>query len=307
MFPSLEEIIIQWTKWLGTEKNVSPHTLISYQTDLRIFFEFLTHHLGKKLEVKELQELESKDVRAFLSYRARQGVSNRSNARGLSTIRTFYKFLQKKYNIETSQISLVRSPKQQTTLPRPLSQTQALKVVTPVEGQEDWVSARDMALFSLLYGAGLRISEALGLKVGDIANASKQLRITGKGNKHRYVPLLPLILEKIQCYRDLCPYIENPNRPLFLGEKGKTLNPGVAQRAMRNLRAYYNLPESATPHSLRHSFATHLLEGGSELRVIQELLGHTSLSTTQKYTHVDTGHLKEVHRSTHPRWKATKP
>ena len=299
----LQEAFFQWHQWLKTEKGVSKHTLINYQIDLNHFFRYLMEHLGNTPHLKNLKTLQIRDFRGFLAFRARAGCSNRTNARGLSALRSFYKFLDLRFGLQNSHLDLVRSPKVSTSLPKPLSEFQALALTQTPLAPLHWVEQRDRALFALLYGSGLRISEALCLTLKDLCQSNDHLVILGKGQKQRLVPLLETVADIIKIYLKACPYAQTPERALFLGEKGKCLNAAVAQKSMRALRVSFNLPKDATPHSLRHSYATHLLTNGGDLRTIQELLGHSSLSTTQKYTHVDMGYLKNLYAKTHPRAK----
>lgn len=319
--PDIGKAIESWTLWLAHQKNVSPHTMVNYRTDLGFFLKFLLLHLGRPPTLQDLGTLETRDFRSFLGHRVNQGVCNRSTARHLSTLRSFFRFLEHRYEIKNFYLESMRTPKFQASLPRPLSKDQALKMTYPPLGSsenppsapldtQDWQYKRDQALFRLLYGGGLRISEALSLTVGDFQEALSCLflRIKGKGDKERLVPLLPVVIQGIEDYRALCPYGEYAQRPLFLSVRGKPLYPQKAQETLRVLRRHFNLPHNATPHSFRHSFATHLLSQGADLRTIQELLGHASLSTTQKYTAVDMHTLKTLYDKTHPRsLKSSKP
>ena len=294
-----------WWHWLADERRLSEHTVDAYQRDLRAFFSFLAEHLGGPPGLDDLARLVPADVRAYLARRAGEGLQNASLARAMATLRNFGRFLERHYEVAIPALFAVRTPRPPKRLPRPLTETDALDAVTTIAhlSDEPWVAARDRALLALLYGCGLRISEALGLARRDSPVARDTLVVTCKGNKQRLVPVLPAVREAIAAYVELCPFDPGPDGALFLGQRGDRLNPGVAQRQMRRLRLALNLPETATPHALRHSFATHLLAHGGDLRTIQELLGHASLSTTQRYTNVDTSRLFSVHRAAHPRAK----
>lgn len=284
------------------EKRVSPNTLDAYCRDLAAFFIFMAEHLGAVPSLSNLESLDVRDYRGFLAQRSRQGLSPSSIARSISTIRNFYRFLNKTRGISNAVIKTIRSPRPKKLLPKPLDSSQAMDLLAKIKETqgEPWLVARDLALFSLLYGCGLRIAEGLSLNDADIKDL-ETIRVTGKGNKQRILPVLPSVRTSIENYLSLRPFRYSPNDPLFRGLRGKRLNPGVVQRRMRELRKTLGLPETATPHALRHSFATHLLSAGGDLRTIQELLGHSSLSTTQRYTKVDANRLFEVYQKSHPR------
>lgn len=293
----------RWLDGLSNERRLSRHTLDAYERDTRQFLAFLTGHLASPTTIKDIQELRPADFRAFLSARRRDGAGARSLGRNLAGLRSLLRYLEKKGLVNAAGAAAVRSPKQPKSLPKPLSDNQAINVVSN-EAQlhdEPWIAARDAAVLTMLYGCGLRISEALDLRAADLRPAATSLRITGKGNKTRIVPLLPVVVEAVETYRELCPYHLDPEGPLFRGARGGKLQAGIIQRGMQKLRSAFNLPDTATPHALRHSFATHLLAGGGDLRTIQELLGHASLSTTQVYTGVDASRLLEVYDRAHPR------
>ncbi|MGO4564567.1 tyrosine recombinase XerC [Rhizobium sp. 2YAF20] len=293
----------RWLDGLSNERRLSRHTLDAYERDTRQFLAFLTGHLASPTTIKDIQELRPADFRAFLSARRRDGAGARSLGRNLAGLRSLLRYLEKKGLVNAAGAAAVRSPKQPKSLPKPLSDNQAINVVSN-EAQlhdEPWIAARDAAVLTMLYGCGLRISEALDLLAADLRPAATSLRVTGKGNKTRIVPLLPVVVEAVETYRELCPYHLDPERPLFRGARGGKLQAGIIQRGMQKLRSAFNLPDTATPHALRHSFATHLLAGGGDLRTIQELLGHASLSTTQVYTGVDASRLLEVYDRAHPR------
>ena len=300
--PALIRAINEWRQWLGVERNCSPHTLDGYSRDLAAFLSFLAEHQGHPAGLSDLASLTASDFRGYLARRAGDGITRSSTARGLSSLRNFFRFLEKRGLAANSAIGAVRTPKLPRGVPKPLSAEDAKSALSIAFDlhEEPWQAARDQALFTLIYGCGLRISEALGLAVGAIPEGDA-ITITGKGNKQRVVPLLPIVKDRIAAYLKLCPHLLGKRDPLFVGARGQRLNPGVVQRQMRKVRAALGLPDTATPHALRHSFATHLLAGGGDLRTIQELLGHASLSTTQRYTEVDAKRLIDIYKDTHPR------
>ncbi len=296
--------IKQWQSWLLSEKRVSPHTADAYFRDLANFIDFSSNHIGEKCSIDTLKNFSIKDFRSYMSYRSSEKISRASLARNLSTVRNFYRWLAKNNILENQAIQTLQSPKVPKKLPRSLNAEDIFKALATLGELYDdaWQGKRDRALILLLYGCGLRISEALGLKGGDIVSGGT-LRILGKGGKERIVPMLQIIKEAVDDYKDYCPYEIEDNSNLFLGARGGDLNPGVVQRQVRKIRALLSLPESVTPHALRHSFATHLLEEGGDLRTIQELLGHSSLAATQRYTAVDSERIKKVYNEAHPRAK----
>jgi integrase/recombinase XerC len=305
-----KDVAVEMTRWLAhlmTERRMSGKTVEAYERDARQFLVFIAEHLGGAPNLKELAALTPQDVRAFMAARRAQDISGRSLMRGLAGMRSFARFLERNGKGKVGALAAVRAPKVPKTLPKPLHVDAARKVVDADsragEAREQWVLQRDAAILALLYGSGLRISEALGLARGEVPAPGKgdAITVTGKGNKQRMVPLLPQVSQAIADYIALCPYDLPADGPLFIGARGKALSPRIVQLVMERLRGALSLPDSATPHALRHSFATHLLGRGGDLRAIQELLGHASLSTTQIYTAVDTDRLLEVYRSTHPR------
>jgi integrase/recombinase XerC len=298
----LTAAVEEWAAWLTHERRASAHTLAAYGHDLTNFLDFLTMHTGGPLTLKTLADLRLADFRAWLAARATQGLARSSTARALSTLRGFFKRLERCDLVHNGAIGAVRTPKVPKSIPKALSEKEALKVLeaSAAMADEPWIAKRDTALLTLLYGAGLRIGEALGLSRRD-APAGPALRVRGKGDKERIVPLLPVVVTAINEYLAICPYALAPDAPLFVGKRGKRLQPSQVQASLRQVRRALGLPETATPHALRHSFATHLLAGGGDLRTIQELLGHASLSTTQRYTEVDTARLAEVYADAHPR------
>ncbi|MCM2402376.1 tyrosine recombinase XerC [Rhizobium sp. S153] len=292
-----------WLQALAGERRLSENTLEAYERDTRQFLTFLTGHIGGPAAIRDIRELRPADLRAFLAHRRKQGSGPRSLGRHLAGLRSFLRYLEKRGLVNAAGAGAIRSPKQPKSLPKPLSGSQALTVVSN-EAQmheEPWIAARNAAVLTLLYGCGLRISEALDLTPADFGNKTTALRVTGKGNKTRLVPLLPAVAEAVATYSKLCPYHLEEAEPLFRGARGGKLQPAIIQREMQRLRSALGLPDSATPHALRHSFATHLLGGGGDLRTIQELLGHASLSTTQVYTGVDATRLLDVYDRAHPR------
>jgi integrase/recombinase XerC len=290
-----------WTAWLAGERRASPHTVSAYGRDLASFFDFLTGHLGELPSLATFARLLPADYRAFLAHRAAE-VERATIARGLSVVRTFIRFLERRGLATSPALAVLRAPKLPKSVPKPLSIIDAAEIVeAPNELVVSvWQAKRDIALLTLLYGCGLRLSEALGLKRSE-APRGDLITITGKGRKQRLVPVLPAVREAIADYLAACPYSLAADGPLFVGARGGPLHPRVVQRQMQALRDALGLPETATPHALRHSFATHLLSGGGDLRAIQELLGHASLSTTQRYTSVETERLLAVYESAHPR------
>jgi integrase/recombinase XerC len=293
----------EFLAWLGKERRASAHTVEAYAHDVDGFLGFLTGHLGGEPGLAELEALRVADFRAWLAAQAGEGQGDATRARHLSAVRSFFRFLARRHGLRNSAVRLVGSPKRKPPVARALAPAQAKAVAAEI-GDVARVAcwqARDVALFTLLYGCGLRIAEALGLDVRDAPLAGKTLRVRGKGGKERLVPVLPAVAEAVGAWLKLHPAGADPAAPLFVGVQGGRLDPAVAQRTLRAFRRLAGLPEHATPHALRHSFATHLLAGGADLRSIQDLLGHSSLSTTQRYTSVDQAGLLGVWRATHPR------
>jgi integrase/recombinase XerC len=286
---------------------MSDKTLDAYRRDVAQFLSFLAEYLGGAPTLKELAALSPQDVRAFMAARRGQGIGSRSLMRGLAGARSFARYLERNGKGKVAALSAVRAPKVAKTLPKPLAVTSARQMsdadLRAGEEREPWVLARDAAVLALLYGSGLRISEALSLKRKDIPapGAGDTLIVKGKGGKERMVPVLPQVLKLIADYDALCPYDPGRDGPMFIGARGGPLSPRIVQLAMARLRGALGLPATATPHALRHSFASHLLARGGDLRAIQELLGHASLSTTQIYTAVDSEQLLNAYRSAHPR------
>ncbi len=305
--PETAAAIARWLSHLGAERRMSAKTVDAYQRDVRQFLDFLAMHFGRRVTLAALRSLATHDVRAFMAHRRGQGAGGRSLMRSLAGVRSFARFLEQEGNGRVAALAAIRAPKAPRTLPKPLAIAPAKRLseagLRVGEERAPWVLARDAAVLALLYGSGLRISEALGLKIKDIPAPGRGDTITviGKGSKTRMVPVLLPVLQLIADYFAICPFERSPDAPAFVGAKGGPLSPRIIQLAMAGLRRALNLPETATPHALRHSFATHLLARGGDLRSIQELLGHASLSTTQVYTAVDTDRLMQVYRGAHPR------
>ena len=305
-----DSIALQMTRWLThlrSERRLSPKTLEAYTRDIRQCLDFLCEHWGTRVTLAKFSKLEASDVRAFMAMRRADDIAGRSLMRTLAGLRSFGRFLEREGKGKVGALSAIRAPKVGKTLPKPLPMAAAKRLADADERagetRETWVLARDAAVMALLYGSGLRISEALGLKRRDVPKPGEGdvLVVTGKGNKTRMVPVLQNVLQLIEDYAAICPYALPPEGPVFVGARGGPLGPRIIQLAMARLRGALGLPDSATPHALRHSFATHLLSRGGDLRAIQELLGHSSLSTTQIYTGIDSERLLEVYRNAHPR------
>jgi integrase/recombinase XerC len=301
----LRAAIALWAAWLGGERRASAHTVAAYGRDLAFFLDFLTGHLGEIPGLATFGRLRPADFRAYLARRAAQ-VERASIARGLSVVRGFVRFLDRRGLSSSPALLVLRAPKLPRNVPKALTVADAAEMVDAPAGlasgpiRSVWRAKRDVAVLTLLYGCGLRISEALGLKRSQ-APQGDLITITGKGQKQRVVPVLPVVREAISDYLAACPHVLAGEGPLFVGARGGPLSPRLVQRQMEALRGALGLPETATPHALRHSFATHLLGAGGDLRAIQELLGHASLSTTQRYTSVETERLLAVYESAHPR------
>lgn len=303
--PDVRAAAITWLEGMASERRLSPNTVEAYRRDLRQFLAHLAKG-GKNPDIPTLIGLKPRDVRGFMAARRQDGVGGRSLMRALAGLRSFARHLDREGHGSVAALSAVRSPKVERRLPRPLPVPAALAMTAPGtrpdDSREPWVLARDAAVIALLYGSGLRISEALGLAARDApVPGIDEVRVTGKGGKVRAVPVLPAVAEAVAAYLSLCPHPLDPEGPLFVGVKGGPLSPRVVQYAVAALRGALGLPESATPHALRHSFATHLLARQGELRAIQELLGHASLSTTQIYTKVDAARLMSAFEDAHPR------
>jgi integrase/recombinase XerC len=302
----LQPVIARWLSHLSAERRLSPRTVEAYGIDLHQFLEFLTLHQATTPTLNTLGRLRPADIRAFLAERRLCAVQSRSLMRQLAGLRSFFRFLELEGLGDASALSAIRSPRLPKSLPKPLSAAQAKAVASEDaragEDREPWILIRDAAVLSLLYGAGLRISEALAIRRQDAPLPGiERLIVLGKGAKQREVVILPQVAQAVHDYVKICPYTLEPQDALFRGAKGGPLGPRIIQLAMESLRGALGLPQSATPHALRHSFATHLLSRGGDLRTIQELLGHASLSTTQLYTEVDAARLMASFRDAHPR------
>jgi integrase/recombinase XerC len=304
---TLSREMARWLSHLGAERRLSPKTLEAYARDLRQCLDFLCTQWGERVTLTRFAALEASDVRAFMAMRRADDVAGRSLMRALAGLRSFGRFLEREGKGKVGALSAIRAPKVARSLPKPLPMASAKRLADADERageeRESWVLARDAAVMALLYGSGLRISEALGLKRREVPRPGEGdvLIVTGKGNKTRMVPVLQNVLALIHDYVAMCPHPLTPEGPIFVGARGGPLSPRIIQLAMERLRGALGLPDSATPHALRHSFATHLLSRGGDLRAIQELLGHASLSTTQVYTGIDSERLLEVYASAHPR------
>lgn len=299
----LRDAVQGWLQHLLHSRGCAGLTLDAYERDLRQFLVHLRAAIGHAPCLGDLARIDQKLVRGFLASRRREGVASRSLARTLSALKGFYRWLEREEGIDNRALERVARPKLPHAIPKPLTISKARDVVEDnMAAGLDWIAARDTAVLLLLYGSGLRISEALGLRAKDAPVAGRDvMRISGKGGKERMVPVLPVTLDAVARYMTLAPYALPPEGPLFLGAKGGPLSPRIVQLVMERMRDSLGLPETATPHALRHSFATHLLSAGADLRQIQELLGHASLSTTQVYTEVDRDRLLAVYSAAHPR------
>lgn len=295
------DLLDQWLAQLAGSRGASAATLIAYRHDVGGYLGFMSQHIGADLGLTALGAVTTADLRAWMAQARANDLGARSLGRALSAVKTFYRWLGQSHGIATSAVLAMRSPKAGARLPRPISPAAARDVLdrTELQAAEPWVAARDVAVVTLLYGCGLRISEALGLTRADTPLA-EVLRITGKGGRMRLVPVLPVARAAVQTYLRLCPYNPPPGGALFLGVRGGALNPRIVQKTMADVRRQLGLPDTTTPHAMRHSFATHLLAAGGDLRTIQALLGHASLSTTQVYTGVDQARLMQVYRAAHP-------
>jgi len=299
-----DALLAEWVTHLTHERRFAPRSVEAYERDVAAFLDFLAQHLGGAVSAGDLASLEPRDLRAYLAHRraAPDALSDRSISRALAAIRSFYRWLDRRKAIANPRLALVRGPKLKASLPRPVSEKAASALISEAENAAatPWIGARDAALITLLYAAGLRISEALALSGAD-RPLPETLRIVGKGGKERIVPVLAAARDAVERYATLCPYALTNDAPLFRGARGGSLSPRIAQELMAHLRARLGLPPSATPHALRHAFATHLLAAGGDLRAIQELLGHESLSTTQRYAAVEAEKILAAYRAAHPR------
>jgi len=302
--PDLAAAVAGWLRALATERRLAPLTVEAYGRDVRQFLVFLAEHLGGAPTLADVGTLKPMDVRAFLARRRGGGIGDRTAARQLAALRSLAGHLERRHGVNAAPIRALSAPRLKPGLPKPLAADDALALPDAAEAaaSEPWIAARDAAVLLLLYGGGLRIGEALALTGADVdaARASAALRVTGKGGKTRLVPLLPVVVEAVESYRKMVPMRPPAGEPIFRGARGGPLSPRIVQRLVEHLRGVLGLPATATPHALRHSFATHLLAAGGDLRTIQELLGHASLSTTQVYTAVDPTRLLAAYHAAHP-------
>jgi integrase/recombinase XerC len=296
--------IDHWQRWLTHERRASAHTLAAYRRDLAGFLSFLAGHLGQPACLADLAALTRADFRAWLAARSAAELQATSTARALSVVRNFFRFIVKHEQVGNAILGTIRTPRLPRAVPKALTAGEAETALDTID-VKSWIGKRDLAILTLLYGCGLRLGEALSLNRRDAPRTGREdvqtLVVMGKGRKQRTVPVLPVVADAIAAYLAACPYEGDPDSPLFCGARGARLNPRLVQYRLEDLRRTLTLPDSATPHALRHSFATHLLAGGGDLRAIQELLGHASLSTTQRYTEVDTAALLAVYDKAHPR------
>lgn len=301
MKPDLEYEYNNWLNYLSNIKKLSQNSVTSYKNDLSKFFIFFQDYIEKNIGLKEIESIKISEFRSFLTYRRNSEISSNSIARNISALKSFFRFLIKNNKIKESSVFNLKSPKLKKSIPRPINVDLAIQIIKQAEEIEDekWIGLRNKAILILLYGCGLRISEALSLNYDDIQNEDHIL-IKGKGEKERIVPMMPYTKKGIENYLEACPKEIISGEALFIGKRFSRLSPRIIQYALEKIRTALSLPETATPHALRHSFATHLLDSGGDLRTIQELLGHSSLSTTQKYTKVETSKLLDIYKKSHP-------
>lgn len=300
--PPVRDAIQLWLSHERALKSAADNTISAYTSDVSRFIAFMAEHRGGPQDLEALNNIHTRDMRAWMAHERTRGISSRSLARALSAVKTFFHWVAQRHDLRPTAVLQARSPKFERKLPRPLAVKAACEMIKAVETQaaENWVAARDTAVLTILYGCGLRISETLGLS-GAYHPLPDVLHIIGKGGKERIVPVLPIAKAAVARYAKLCPFLMETELPLFRGVRGGGLRPGLVQKAMRSARMQLGLSATATPHAMRHSFATHLLNAGGDLRSIQELLGHASLSSTQAYTAVDTARLMEVYNAAHPK------
>lgn len=298
----LRRALVAWLEWLTHVRRVSPQTITAYHSDVVAFLKFFASHRGESISMDSLGDVTIQEFRAWLAWRSKQRYSKPSTARALSSLRHLYRYLEREHALHHEAIFNIKLPKLDKALPKALTDHQSLQSVDLIGAlqREDWVGLRDTALLLLIYGCGLRISEALGIRMCDMDRTQRSLRVMGKGRKQRDLPLLPMVITAIDDYISACPHLIAATEPLFVGARGAPLRPELFQKQIRHLRSAAGLPNTATPHAFRHSFATHLLAQGADLRDIQELLGHESLSTTQRYTHIDHARLMQAYANAHP-------
>ena len=300
----MNEIVGEFIEYLVGTKNYSEHTATAYETDIRDFLKFYERFVGDSVKLADMARADTICFRAYLADRGRRGLAHKSTARALSSLRGFYKYMARHHNIKNDAIGLISSPKVPRKLSKAIEPADVANMKTAImetEGDEPWIAARDWALVMLIFGCGLRISEALSLKNSDVRGRPEILRITGKGNKERIVPVLPAVYDAIEKYTAVRPFGNAPTDELFRSVRGLPMSPRMAEKVVEHLRHYLQLPDYVTPHALRHTFATALLAGGADLRSLQELLGHASLSTTQLYTKVNMAEISNIYMHAHPR------
>ncbi|MBP5363943.1 MAG: tyrosine recombinase XerC [Alphaproteobacteria bacterium] len=300
----MNEIVGEFIEYLVGTKNYSEHTATAYETDIREFLQFYERFVGGTVSISDMAHADTICFRSYLADRQRRGLAHKSTARALSSLRGFYKYLAKYHNIKNDAIGLISSPKVPRKLSKAIEPADVANMKTAImetEGDDPWIAARDWALVTLIFGCGLRISEALGLKNSDVSGRPDVLRIVGKGNKERIVPVLPAVYDAIEKYTAVRPFGNAPTDELFRSVRGLPMSPRMAEKVIEKLRHYLQLPDYVTPHALRHTFATALLAGGADLRSLQELLGHASLSTTQLYTKVNMAEISNIYMHAHPR------
>lgn len=299
----MNEIIAEFTDYLLNTKNYSTHTAAAYENDIRDFIKFLARFNNGDVDVASVVSCDTLGFRGWMADRAKRELTHKSTARALSSLRTFYKWLARQKNMQNDAIDLISAPKVERKLSKAIETTDVADMhaaIRSLDFEEPWIAARDWALVVLIFGCGLRISEALSLKNGDVAHRPESLRIIGKGNKERIVPVLPAVHVAIEKYMRINPYGQNPREPLFRSVRGLPMSARMAEKVVEKLRHYLQLPDYVTPHALRHTFATALLAGGADLRSLQELLGHASLSTTQLYTKVNMAEIMDAYNHAHP-------
>lgn len=298
----VRDLVDDFLVYMASEKRASDHTIIAYHIDISYFFSFLQKQFKEEVNLSRLEKLTVQDFRSWLVLRNNEEFSATSTVRALSCLRSFFAFLNRNKKLNNDQIKNIKTPKTPKSILRAVDQIDIKSIMNLVAefNKEDWCTKRDIALLTLIYGCGLRISEAMSLTKNNLAN-SDTLIITGKGQKQRMVPILPIVSNRLDDYIKACPYSLLADQPIFLGARGKKYSPTLFQKLISNIRKSLNLPDTITPHAFRHSFATHLLEAGGDLRTIQELLGHASLSTTQRYTKIDKHRLLDVYKQNHPR------
>ena len=299
----MKEIIGEFVEYLLNTKNYSTHTATAYESDISDFLKFFARFNNGTVELTDIVRCDTFAFRAWMADRAKRELTHKSTARALSSLRTFYKWLARHKKLQNDAIDLISAPKVERKLSKAIETNDVSDMhdaIRAIDSNEPWIAARDWALVVLIFGCGLRISEALSLKIQDVAGTPNSLRIVGKGNKERIVPVLPAVNIAIEKYMRVNPFDKGPNEPLFRSVRGLPMSARMAEKVVENLRHYLQLPDYVTPHALRHTFATALLAGGADLRSLQELLGHSSLSTTQLYTKVNMAEIMDAYKHAHP-------